>query len=85
MSHSSLSYESGTLTSPLASITASPVSRRDVAGTCSDRTDGYTLDHAGRQVRIGPVAFWIVVGTLVDHGASGPSPPAPILPFVRMC
>ncbi len=25
----------------------------------------YTLAHAGRQVRIGPVAFWIVVGTLV--------------------
>jgi murein DD-endopeptidase MepM/ murein hydrolase activator NlpD len=25
----------------------------------------YTLVHAGRQVRIGPVAFWIVVGTLV--------------------
>jgi murein DD-endopeptidase MepM/ murein hydrolase activator NlpD len=26
---------------------------------------GYTLTHAGRQVRIGPVAFWIIVGTLV--------------------
>ena len=25
----------------------------------------FTLVHAGRQVRIGPVAFWIVVGTLV--------------------
>jgi murein DD-endopeptidase MepM/ murein hydrolase activator NlpD len=25
----------------------------------------YTLVHAGRRVRIGPVAFWIVVGTLV--------------------
>jgi murein DD-endopeptidase MepM/ murein hydrolase activator NlpD len=25
---------------------------------------GYALVHAGRQVRIGPVAFWIVVGTL---------------------
>ena len=25
----------------------------------------YTLVHDGRQVRIGPVAFWIVVGTLV--------------------
>ncbi len=25
----------------------------------------YTFAHAGRQVRIGPVAFWIVVGTLV--------------------
>src|SRR3954469_13222193 len=25
----------------------------------------YTLVHAGRQVRLGPVAFWTVVGTLV--------------------
>lgn len=28
------------------------------------RTD-YTLTHAGRQVRLGPIAFWIVVGSLV--------------------
>ncbi|HEY5380600.1 MAG TPA: M23 family metallopeptidase [Pseudolabrys sp.] len=28
-------------------------------------TGDYTLLHGGRQVRIGPVAFWIVVGTLV--------------------
>jgi murein DD-endopeptidase MepM/ murein hydrolase activator NlpD len=27
--------------------------------------NGYTLTHAGRQIRIGPVAFWIVVGTLI--------------------
>ena len=26
---------------------------------------GYTIAHAGRQVRLGPVAFWIVVGTVV--------------------
>ncbi len=26
---------------------------------------GYTLAHAGRQIRFGPVAFWIVVGTVV--------------------
>jgi murein DD-endopeptidase MepM/ murein hydrolase activator NlpD len=26
---------------------------------------GYTIAHAGRQVRFGPVAFWIVVGTFV--------------------
>src|SRR5512139_2552750 len=25
----------------------------------------YTLVHHGRQVRLGPIAFWIVVGTLV--------------------
>ena len=28
----------------------------------------YTLTHGGHQVRIGPVAFWIVVGTLVIMG-----------------
>lgn len=28
-------------------------------------TGDYTITHAGRQVRLGPVAFWIVVGTLV--------------------
>src|ERR1700740_868889 len=26
---------------------------------------GYTIAHAGRQVRLGPVAFWIAVGTVV--------------------
>ena len=30
--------------------------------------DGYTLVHAGRQVRFGPVVFWIVVGTIVLLG-----------------
>ena len=29
------------------------------------RGTDYTLTHAGRQVRLGPVAFWIVVGTLI--------------------
>lgn len=29
------------------------------------RAADYTLVHAGRQVRLGPVAFWVVVGTLV--------------------
>src|SRR6202035_4292963 len=29
----------------------------------------YTLVHAGRQLRIGPIAFWIVVGTLVIMAA----------------
>lgn len=30
--------------------------------------DGYTIVHAGKKVRIGPVAFWIVVGTVVVLG-----------------
>src|SRR5438105_2832271 len=29
------------------------------------RQADYALVHAGRQVRLGPIAFWIVVGTLV--------------------
>ena len=32
------------------------------------RGGDYTLAHAGRQVRVGPIAFWIVVGTLVIMG-----------------
>ena len=32
------------------------------------RQDGYTLVHAGKQVRFGPVAFWIVVGTVTVLG-----------------
>jgi len=30
--------------------------------------NGYTLVHAGKQVRFGPVAFWIVIGTVTALG-----------------
>ena len=30
--------------------------------------NGYTLVHAGKQVRFGPVAFWIVVGSVTALG-----------------
>jgi murein DD-endopeptidase MepM/ murein hydrolase activator NlpD len=30
--------------------------------------DGYTIMHAGKQVRFGPVAFWIVIGTVTALG-----------------
>ncbi len=30
--------------------------------------DGYTLVHAGKQIRFGPVVFWIVVGTVTVLG-----------------
>jgi murein DD-endopeptidase MepM/ murein hydrolase activator NlpD len=33
------------------------------------RGDGYTFAHRGRQIRIGPIAFWVVVGTLVIMAA----------------
>src|SRR5260370_22743467 len=36
---------------------------------------GYTLVHAGHQLRIGPIAFWIVVGTLVVMAAWGITTP----------
>ena len=35
----------------------------------SQRNSGYTLAHAGKQVRFGPVVFWIVVGTVTLLGA----------------
>src|SRR5205814_892435 len=30
---------------------------------------GYALIHAGRQVRIGPVVFWIIIGTVIVMAA----------------
>src|ERR1035438_10466240 len=38
------------------------------AASARDTQDGYTLTHAGRQVRVGPVVFWIVVGTVTVLG-----------------
>jgi murein DD-endopeptidase MepM/ murein hydrolase activator NlpD len=32
------------------------------------QNNGYTLVHAGKQVRLGPVAFWIVIGAVVLLG-----------------
>ena len=34
-------------------------------GAAAPRWAGLSLVHAGRQLRIGPIAFWVVVGTLV--------------------
>src|SRR5476649_2070698 len=36
--------------------------------TANHGQDGYTIVHAGKQVRFGPVAFWIVVGTVTVLG-----------------
>src|SRR5881392_519437 len=38
------------------------------AKTAAMDGDGYTIVHAGKQVRLGPVVFWIVVGTIVLLG-----------------
>ena len=43
--------------------------RRPMAGQAQASAEGgYTLVHAGKQVRFGPVAFWIVVGTVILLG-----------------
>src|SRR5438477_4141176 len=38
------------------------------ASAARDAPDGYTFTHAGRQVRFGPVVFWIVVGSVTILG-----------------
>src|ERR1700691_5818553 len=51
-----------------------PLARRPVATThaavaaAQHAQDGYTLVHAGKQVRFGPVVFWIVIGTVTALG-----------------
>jgi murein DD-endopeptidase MepM/ murein hydrolase activator NlpD len=42
-----------------------PVAR---AATVATANDGYAIVHHGKQVRFGPVVFWIVVGTVVVLG-----------------
>ncbi|MCP3466317.1 MULTISPECIES: M23 family metallopeptidase [unclassified Bradyrhizobium] len=44
---------------PVSSATAIPLPAAD---------DAYTIVHHGKQVRLGPVVFWIVVGTVVLLG-----------------
>src|SRR5690242_11751750 len=53
-----------------------PLSRRAFTHAAATATaaaslrsqSGYTIMHAGKQVRFGPVAFWIVVGTVTLLG-----------------
>ncbi|WP_201724262.1 M23 family metallopeptidase [Bradyrhizobium centrolobii] len=49
-----------------------PSNRRPVAAAAAiplpATDDAYTIVHAGKQVRFGPVVFWIVVGTVVLLG-----------------
>ena len=67
MSYSSYShYEHSGRAAAARPQSAASVSRH-LSGLRGSLAD-YTLMHAGRQVRIGPVAFWIVVGTLVIMG-----------------
>jgi murein DD-endopeptidase MepM/ murein hydrolase activator NlpD len=51
-----------------------PAARRPVAtnhaalAAAQQAQGGYTLVHAGKQVRFGPVVFWIVIGTVTALG-----------------
>src|SRR3978361_1713212 len=38
-------------------------------GPSRSAQNGYTIAHAGKQVRFGPVVFWIVIGTVTVLGA----------------
>ncbi len=59
MSHLSHSHHRNNVRPQSAAAVSQHLSRSHAA------VGDYTLVHGGRQVRIGPVAFWIVVGTLV--------------------
>ena len=65
-----MSYRSGhTVRVPPAARSGPAVARQAVNHPPpSLTTNGYTLVHAGKQVRFGPVAFWIVVGTVTALG-----------------
>lgn len=65
-----MSYSSSSYYYPSADYAGRPAApRAQSAAAVSHHVqrshDGYTLEHGGRRVRIGPIAFWIVVGTLV--------------------
>lgn len=60
-SHARAAYSSGRSRPQTAAAVSRTLHRH--------RGGDYTLAHAGRQVRIGPIAFWIVVGTLVIMAA----------------
>jgi murein DD-endopeptidase MepM/ murein hydrolase activator NlpD len=54
-------HDHGRASTRRAAPSAAAVAARETQG-------GYTLAHAGKQVRIGPVVFWIVVGTVTVLG-----------------
>jgi hypothetical protein len=60
-----MSHSSFRTTPPLTSALARHRRELNRPLRCRGTHDGYTLTPAGRQIRIGPVAFWIMVGVLV--------------------
>src|SRR5882757_5241167 len=65
MPHRSELYQPSHHPAPYAHLRTPPAA----VGAAQRQGADYTLVHAGRQVRIGPIAFWIVVGTLVIMAA----------------
>ncbi len=66
-----MSYRSGHHSEYQHHHTSWPGACPAVPPACGKRRwmgDGYTIVHAGKQVRFGPVVFWIVVGTIVALG-----------------
>jgi murein DD-endopeptidase MepM/ murein hydrolase activator NlpD len=53
---------------PFRNRTAAKASPAAAAVASAQALSGYTIMHAGKQVRFGPVAFWIVVGTVTLLG-----------------
>jgi murein DD-endopeptidase MepM/ murein hydrolase activator NlpD len=53
---------------PYARRTAHHVPATAAQASSGSSQSGYTITHAGKQVRFGPVAFWIVVGTVTALG-----------------
>jgi len=45
-----------------------PATHPTPAAAVTDALDGYAIVHAGKQVRFGPVVFWIAVGTVIVLG-----------------
>src|SRR5271155_3885413 len=65
-----MSYRSGHQSEyPQPQDQARQLARQPINPSPATRDEnGYTLVHAGKQVRFGPVAFWIVVGTVTTLG-----------------
>src|SRR5246127_4498229 len=49
-------------------LTRRAAAHQPPAAAVAASQSGYTIVHAGKQVRFGPVAFWIVVGTIMLLG-----------------
>src|SRR5437867_10625354 len=54
---------------PSTSQVGRSINRPSQRGAAAAVTADYTLAHAGRQLRLGPIAFWVTVGSLVIMAA----------------